>query len=352
MKKENIEIREIEFLGCKFYLGASKKFDRDFETCAPILKKAFDGQEPTAIEKIILIDTYNVSHHDTGKIAGINSMDSTATNCEFCKNEREAAKDNPAHVCGGCYDFEQENSYKGRNMVNRHTLNMLIMMLVRFTREELARVRVGRLNRVNSSGDTPNKTYALNMLDLAFINKWALFGYWAKNTKDVISACDEIGKPENMILVQSSCIIGKATKIKKYFDYTFTVYVNHETTDNAIKSGSMECNGKSCKECGYKCYYGSWKKGANVAEYLRIGKEQRNAIEKYIESKPTIKTGSQKELVDYVSEKYGLTKKSLNDFIKAGRKNNLQWDNMIVNGMDITFYLQAGKMYIGERKAA
>ena len=104
------------------------------------------------------------------------------------------------------------------------------------------------------------------------------FSLWAKNTAPVIAACDKLGKPENMILIQSSILIGKPCKLAKYFDYSFTVYKDKESINKALASGANECNGKKCKTCGYKCYMGAWEKGANIAEYLRIDEKTRKAI--------------------------------------------------------------------------
>lgn len=92
-----------------------------------------------------------------------------------------------------------------------------------------------------------------------------------------------MGKPQNMTLVQSSCILNKAVKLAKYFDMVFTVYTNKEAVAEAVASGSGECNGKKCRECGYKCYLNGWQNGQNVAEYLRVNKARRAEIEKAVQ---------------------------------------------------------------------
>lgn len=267
---------EIDICG-KLYelvMNASAKFEKDFSTVKAILEK----DVISATDHIVLLSIYKSAYHESGKIEGITSFDSTATNCDFCKAMRKAAENNPKHICRYCYDYAQEHSFRGANIVNRHTLNMLIMSSVEFTKDELRMVNTSYINRVNSSGDTPNVIYAKNMINIAFVNPNEKFAYWAKNKKAVIAACDELGKPENMILIQSSVIIGKPEKLAKYFDYVFTVYATKEETEAALASGACECNGKKCKACGYKCYFGAWESGANIAEFLRVNAETRKKI--------------------------------------------------------------------------
>lgn len=280
MKKEyTIET----YMGCTFFVGSSKAFDKDLETVKGILDKGTDNL--TAADRFKLLAIYHPAYHKDGKIEGITSYDSSATNCTFCRAMRAAAGKNPAHICNFCYDHTQEHGYRGVNILNRHTLNMLIMSTVEFTTEELAVIDCTKINRVNSSGDTPNKTYAANMIKLAAVNPHARFAFWAKNTKDVIAAVEEVGKPENMTLVQSSPIINKPAKLAKYFDIVFTVYVTEKDTINAIQAGAGECNGHKCNECGFKCYLNGWNKGQNVAELLRTNKAHRAAIEAAIAKK-------------------------------------------------------------------
>lgn len=270
----------INYMGCEFTVGYSKTFDKDLETVRAILDKGIENL--TKADKIRLLMTYKPAYHKGGKIEGITSYDSSATNCTFCQKCRKAAETDSSHICGSCYDFEQEHSFKGVNVRNRHSLNMLIMQSVEFTKEELELLDCSKIDRINSSGDTPNTTYAKNMLNIAWVNSHAHFAYWAKNILAVQKAVEEVGKPENMTLVQSSCRLNKPVKLAKYFDLVFTVYTNKEAVAEAIANGSGECNGKKCAECGFKCYLNGWNKGQNVAEYLRVTKAKRAEIEKAV----------------------------------------------------------------------
>lgn len=260
------------FNGMEFTTGISKKFDRDFNRVTEILSK----DVPNDAERMELVSIYAPAFHKDGKIEGITSCDSSCSNCGFCKAMLKAAESDPTIICGLCYDKAQE-AYKihGRN---RHSLNLLIMSSMDFTETELSRIPVTDKTRVNSSGETPNAIYARNMLRIAKVNPWTHMGYWSKNTGPVVMACDDVKKPSNVVLIQSSIHIGKPAKLNKYFDYTFTVYPDEETTLAAITNGSSPCNGKKCIECGFKCYYGTHK-GTDIAEVLRgVNKVKRKTI--------------------------------------------------------------------------
>lgn len=256
-----------EFNGCTFLVNENNpgKLEKDLETVKAIFSKGIDNL--TTCDKIRLLQIYKAAYHDSGKIEGVTSLDSTATNCEFCKTMRAANAGNDSCICNICYDMAQEG-YR-INVMNRHSLNMVIMMTVKFSIDELKYLPLTAIVRVNSSGDTPNYIYACNMINICYAFPHCKIGYWAKNIAPIIKACDDLGKPENLTLIQSSCMIGKPAKKARYFDYVFTVYPDKETTEKAIVAGASECNGKKCRECGYKCYFGSHSSGDNIAELLR-----------------------------------------------------------------------------------
>lgn len=271
-KKEKKEFKTIQFAGFDFPVEITKsgkpgKMEKDLE----IVKRIFDKglENITHEDKLVLLTVYNVSYHETGKIEGIFSLDSTATNCSFCVKMREYAAKHPEKniICGKCYDFKQEG-YKLSTLA-RHTLNMLIMESVSFTVEELATIPVYGLVRVNSSGDSSGNVFSGNMIKFAIGHPQCKIAIWTKNTGSYIHACDEYGKPENVTMIQSSIYVDKATKPARYFDYVFTVYFDESKVKEALENGACECNGKKCKDCGYKCYVRGWKGSSNIAELLR-----------------------------------------------------------------------------------
>jgi len=269
--KEKKVYKTVNAMDCTFIIEVSKsgkpgKFEKDLAVVQGIFEKGIDNI--SIADRYTLINIYNVAFHESGKIEGISSLDSSATNCAFCKACRAAANGDNDHICTHCYDMTQE-AYRFAAL-NRHTLNMLIMQTVEFSIEELRMLPASGIVRVNSSGDAPNKTYALNMLRYAIAHDSANVAVWTKNHIVYIQAIKEIGyKPANVILIKSSRYINKPEKLPEFFDYVFTVYNNKTAVEEAIKNGAMACNGKKCMECGFSCYFGKWPKGSNIAELLR-----------------------------------------------------------------------------------
>lgn len=247
--------------------GKPGRLEKDARRVFELL--AAGPEKLTPEERLELLHIYSVAYHESGKIEGIFSLDSSATNCGFCRKMREYAAAHPEKqcICGSCYDVRQEG-FKLAALA-RHTLNLIIMSATVYSREELAAVPVYGLVRVNSSGDSSGDVYAENMVLFAAAHPAARVTAWAKNTAGYIRACRKHGKPENLLLICSSPFIDKTAPRPEYFDYVFTVYSTPEKVREALAAGAMECNGKKCRECGYSCYNGTWPEGSNIAELLR-----------------------------------------------------------------------------------
>lgn len=267
------EYKNIEMFGYVFPCEITKsgkpgKLEKDLEIVKSIFEKGIENL--TSADRFQLLNVYNVAYHESGKIEGVFSLDSSATNCRFCVKMRALAAMYPEKdiICGKCYDFKQEQ-YKV-NALARHTLNLLIMETVEFTVEELAMLPGSGFVRVNSSGDASNDIYAANMIKYAIAhNKRANVAVWTKYALPYIKACDTFGKPSNVILIKSSVFVDRTEKLPKYFDYVFTVYFDESKVISAINAGACECNGKKCRDCGYKCYNKTWPEKSNIAELLR-----------------------------------------------------------------------------------
>ena len=254
-----------------FYIGVSKAFDDDFYKVKEILSLP----EITYREAVNLMFIYKPSWHTSAKIEGAMSFDSSCRGCKFCDAMKKCGEQDPSIICNYCYDERQEERWI--NTENRHKLNMLIMMSVEFTESELGLLPVSGINRINSSGDCPNETYVANMFRLANANRNQKFALWTKNTGVVQRVCRIIGKPDNMVLVKSSIRVGKPEDLPEFFDYVFTVYATEEDAMDAIRNGAAECNGRKCRDCGWKCYKGTHER-INIAEVIRVSKSQRDMI--------------------------------------------------------------------------
>ena len=251
------------------------KFTRDLAEITTIIERGTF----TSAERARLLSLYNVSVHNSGKIKGISSFDGSAVHCNFCKAMRKAAENDSTMICGDCYIMELDKLRA--NMSPRHWLNQLIMSKTLYTIKELATLYIPtKLIRVHADGDFENSTEARNMLRLAKAHKGNRVAIWFKNKAAMKEAIATEGKPRNVIIIYSACRLNENPKNvfeeMPFVDYTFTVYVDKASTQAAIASGANECNGRHCDECGYKCYMGTWRKGSNIAEYLRnVNKDKR-----------------------------------------------------------------------------
>ena len=247
-------------------MAKSNKFLHDREIANAIMDKAKNGIQLSELECITLVNMIQCNYHNSGKIEGLFSIDSSAAGCGFCAMMQKAAIGNNDHICNYCY--ARRGTLAIPAVKNRHMLNMEILSSIDFTVEELSLMGLTGIVRFNSDGDFDNITHVRNAIRIAYGNRFAKFSLWTKNEHDTIKATDELGKPDNMIYVASSPIIGKAIKLPKYFDYTFTAY-REDQMQEALENGNCECNGRKCMECGFKCYLGTWAKGSNIAEKLR-----------------------------------------------------------------------------------
>ena len=163
------------------------KYEKDLAIVESILAK---GDAITHDDRIKLLSVYQISWHDSGKIEGTYSLDSSCNGCEFCAKMRAAAEKDNTIICGRCYDYKQE-TYR-TNVKLRHSLNLRIMSSVEFTLEEMAMLPASLIVRINSSGDIENATHARNMVRYAITHKAAHVGFWGKNRPAIETAFDEM----------------------------------------------------------------------------------------------------------------------------------------------------------------
>ena len=247
--------------------GKPGKVEKDALAVKEILEKGIDKLSHE--DKLALLRVYNVAYHESGKIENIFSLDSTASNCSFCKSMRKYAESHSDCICAYCYDIAQEK-YKVSSLA-RHTLNMIIMANVDFSIDELRMLPGSGDVRINSSGDAPNAQYAENMVKYAIAHDFANVAAWTKNAFAYIKACKKYGKPANFTMIYSSPFLNKIVPLPAFFDFIFVVFTSEEELKKALENGAGECNGQKCNKCGNKCYNKAWiNDGVKiVAEILR-----------------------------------------------------------------------------------
>jgi len=255
----------------------SKLIRKDADFVRAMLVKLQNSETFTMAESFQLVHTVSCAFHENGKIEDISSIDSSCSGCEFCNLMRKAAERDLTMICGSCYDAAQE-AYK-LYIKFRHQLNMIILSTVLFSVEELATIPATSITRINSSGDTPNTTYARNAIRFAMAHSYSKVAIWGKNVPAIEKAFDLEGKPSNMAFIQSSIRINRPDKPSRYADSVFTVYLTEEDVQKAITAGAWECNGRKCRDCGFHCYDSENAANyANIAELYRGSKAQKKAI--------------------------------------------------------------------------
>ena len=92
------EFKEIREFGKVFKVeilknGKQTAIEKDIAIVKAIFDKGIDNL--TSVDRMQLLSIYNVAYHDSGKIEGVYSFDSSATNCEYCAKMREYATKHP-----------------------------------------------------------------------------------------------------------------------------------------------------------------------------------------------------------------------------------------------------------------
>lgn len=251
-------------------------------TAAAILAKG--PANLTEQDRRNLLHIVNIAFHESGKIEGIWSIDSTAA-CDFCARMIKAAADNILMICGSCYaaaDAWKEAAWR------RHQLNARILSTVLFPAAELAALAIGDLCRFNEDGDTVNVTMARNYIRIILTHQATRFGYWYKNAPAVEAGLHAEGitsreqLPDNARFIHSSALIGFPARATWFDDAIFTVYPDEKTTLAAVAAGAHECNGRKCRgaACGAFCYVMARRPAdpVHVAEVLRCNASRRAAI--------------------------------------------------------------------------
>ena len=183
----------------------------------------------------------HVSDAMSGKMSGIPSI---STSC-LCNPICLARMKNGNSICAHCFAVGTIRQYSSLGKAlksNYELLNDSVLDL-----DLLPRFKsTVEIVRIESFGDVASVTQAINYANIAKVNPHVTFAWWSKNMNIIEKAFDIVGKPSNVIMVESAPIMD--TEIKpssKIVDKTFTVY----TTD----SPDINCGKRSCMGCR-RCY--------------------------------------------------------------------------------------------------
>lgn len=182
----------------------------------------------------------HVSDNMSGKMDGIPSI---STSC-LCNPICKARQKDGNSICAHCFAVGTIKQYSslGINLENNfYLLNSMVLPL-----EMLPRFGNVSIVRIESFGDVASVTQAINYANICKVNPQVTFAWWSKNMGIIKKAFDKVGKPNNVIMVESAPLMDtEINPSNKYVDKTFTVYTK--------ESQNINCGKRSCLTCR-RCY--------------------------------------------------------------------------------------------------
>ena len=179
----------------------------------------------------------------TGKMSGMASL-STSPLCN--PNCMQRCKNNVA-VCKSCYSIRMMKRYKA--LSDKLTRNTEFLTTTELQIEDVPFINTA-LFRFESFGDLVNALQVKNYFTICEANKRTQFALWTKNPWLIAEAMETygIGKPENLVIIQSSVLLNTATApAYDFIDKVFTVYDKAHAEEVEINCGARNC--ASCQRC-------------------------------------------------------------------------------------------------------
>lgn len=220
-----------------------------------------------------------VTENMQGKMEFMTAVGTNASDNPLCKKHKEDAikAGNENCICLYCY-VDAVNTQFG-NMERNTVYNGKLLSSVDLPLWTLPHFKPGVDKvRFEPFGDCQNVTQVKNMLNIAYANNHVSIGYWTKNYKLFQTAVNEIGKPDNVVMI-ASCFDTNVEKpytlantVKRFFpcfDMFFVVYDTKEDLERIVGVKS-NCSGISCKTCKAGCYIPSMHDGKKIKVVLEI----------------------------------------------------------------------------------
>jgi hypothetical protein len=144
-------------------------------------------------------------------------------------------------VCKSCYAQRYEKLRP--NVVTAFERNKFL------SERELLPQEIPAINeqiaRFASYGELINMMHFINLLRIALANPRTIFTLWTKRPRIVQRVLKLMCKPDNLILIYSSPIVGEVSALPKGFDKVFTAFAKGTDTTDINCHGA--CN--SCRLC-------------------------------------------------------------------------------------------------------
>ena len=180
----------------------------------------------------------------TGKLEGLTAISTNTITNSFCIKMNGSNKKN--QICTKCYSHTMLKSYR-KNMQPCLERNSQLLSSSILPMDELPSLLVLYI-RINAHGELINRNHFVNIINIAIKNPNTNVVLWTKRKNLVIKTLEEIGKPDNLILIYSNPIISNILYVRpKFFDKTFNNVLENENITE------QNCTGQKCKDC-LLCY--------------------------------------------------------------------------------------------------
>lgn len=187
----------------------------------------------------------------SGKMTGIQSINTPTTTNEFCLKMRQVKAN---AICKKCYAFRYE-SYRPSLV---EALKRNLFLAERYLEVGEIPTISDDIARFDSYGELINLIHFINYLYIAAGNPHTTFTLWTKRLDIVQEVLLTHTKPDNLILIYSSPVVDKQADLPAGFDKVFTSYTRGGAQD-------INCHG-ACNTCRL-CY--SHNDTVNINEIIK-----------------------------------------------------------------------------------
>ncbi len=171
----------------------------------------------------------------TGKLQGIDSINTSSLSNEFCQK----MADSHNSICNNCYSNKLSKIYANLDIKLNYNSDLLSSGFISL--DKLPKIN-SLVFRFSSYGELINKTHFINLLNITLINPQTRFVLWTKRKDIVKNGLKNRPLPDNFKLIYSSPVKNKISKLPEYFSKVFTVFDKNQSID-------INCGGKKCINC-------------------------------------------------------------------------------------------------------
>lgn len=186
----------------------------------------------------------HISDSMSGKMSGIPSISTSCIVNPICI---ERMKDGNS-ICSHCFASATIQRYTNLGKALESNFNLLNESILP---DDLLPIFCNvAIVRIESFGDVASINQAINYLNIVRVNPSVTFAWWSKNMPIIAKAIEIVGKPSNLVLVESSEKLNTEKAKSIIADKVFTVYDKKTIAENAI---NVNCGARCCATCR-RCY--------------------------------------------------------------------------------------------------